>query len=394
MTQQTSFNIKDMPEFQDFCEIRDLAPSTRRLYEIALTKYVTFVGKNLDELIKEAEDEEDEGIRMNRRKVKKYLTTFKMDLKKRDYTDSYIKQTMILVRSYYNENDIILPREQRKRRIDRKRMSIDDLPTMGEIQQFMLYAMPIYRSMATIMLSSGMSRAEIASLTFEHLYKAIPLDRYPKTLENLIDELENHQDTILFWKIMRIKTRNPYFTFTSPEATLNLITYLKELYRLHPEYNPEPTDQLFRTRGNPITVKGISLMFNKINKKAGLRTVNGKSLVRPHSLRKYFATTLEKNKMPHLSTRWLMGHTLDATTESYFMADPETLRYDYTEVLDQIQTNEVQTVYVNQFATVTQRLDEMEDKIEKEIEEKLAKYKIKDKIDPEFTERLKRRYLS
>jgi len=44
---------------------------------------------------------------------------------------------------------------------------------------------------------------------------------------------------------------------------------------------------------------------------------------------------------------------------SYFYADPDTLRYDYTEVLEYIQTDKVETVYVNQFENVTQELKDV-----------------------------------
>lgn len=359
MTLKSNLNVEDMPEFWEFCEIRELAENTINHYSISLNKYIAFTGKTLKELLEEAEEEEDAGIRMRRRKIKNYLTQFKMALKKEEYSERYIDGIMIDVKAFYNENDIMLPRSKRKSRSDRKPRNFDDLPTMEEIERFMEYANTTYRAIATVMLSSAMSRAEILSLTFDHFYKAIPLNRNPNTMEDLLDKLDEHKNTVLFWKIERVKTKHSYFTFTSPEATINIIKYLEGLHNHFPDYNPQPEDVLFRHNNVPITKGSVSQMFSRINKRAGLRKVDEKILVRPHSLRKFFATTLEKNRMPHLSTRFLMGHTIDDTTASYFYADPDTLRYEYTEVLDYIQTNKVETVIVNQYEEIRQDLDKV-----------------------------------
>lgn len=364
MTLKTALNVEDSMEFKEFCEIRGLAPGSIRLYKIAFNKYVSFTGLSLEELIDEAEMEEDLGTRMRKRKIKQYLTTFKMNLKKQGLSNNTINHTMALIKSYYKENDIMLPDEpRRKTRSDKKQPTIYDLPTMEEIQKFLEYANPTYRAIATVMLSSGMSRAETISLTFNHLFKAIPLPKPPKNMEELIDTLESMKDRILFWQIIRIKTGHHYFTFTSPEATVNIVNYLKDLHYHHPEYNPNLEDTLFRNNNVPITPNAVSEMFRRINQRAGLRKVCERILVRPHSLRKYFATTLEKARMPHLTTRWLMGHDLDDTTSSYFFADPETLRADYIEVLDQIQTNKVQTVIVNQLEDVVHEIDSLKNEV-------------------------------
>lgn len=66
--------------------------------------------------------------------------------------------------------------------------------------------------------------------------------------------------------------------------------------------------------------------------------------MRTHNLRKFFATTLEKNKVPHLTSRWLLGHTIDPTTDAYFKADPESLKPDYLEVVDQLTTNKQKVI--------------------------------------------------
>lgn len=108
------------------------------------------------------------------------------------------------------------------------------------------------------------------------------------------------------WCVTRVKIGKPYFTFSSPEASDLIYEYLKELHRDFPDYNPIPEDTLFRVRNKPINGRSLSMMFQRINERAGFEKRNGRFLIRQHSLRKVFASTLEKNKMPHLMTRWLI----------------------------------------------------------------------------------------
>lgn len=59
-----------------------------------------------------------------------------------------------------------------------------------------------------------------------------------------------------------------------------------------------------------------------INKEHGFRRYNGRYVYLPHGFRRFFASTLERNKIPHLTIRWLMGHLFDSTTGAYFKIDP------------------------------------------------------------------------
>ena len=52
------------------------------MYGISLNKYISSTGKNLEELLDEAELEEDKGIRMRKRKLKRYLNGFKQSLRR------------------------------------------------------------------------------------------------------------------------------------------------------------------------------------------------------------------------------------------------------------------------------------------------------------------------
>ena len=328
--------VESESKFQQLIVNRGHAESTIILYGLALQKYSEFTNKTLDELIREADLEEDKGIRLRDRKLKKYLLDFKIYLTdEKGYSKNYVDNMLSMVKSFYSEYEIQLPRTfRRKSRKDKKHEVYEDLPTMDDIRHALNYANNTYKAVILIGLSSGMSRAELCSLTFKHLYDSIPIKEYPKTLAELLEKLRELEDVILLWNIERIKTGKPYFTFTSPEAFDALIEYLDELNRKYPDYNPVPEDTLFRTYNFPINPSSVTGMFIRINKRAGLRKVNNRILVRPHTLRKFFATTLEKNKIPHLMSRAMLGHTLDTTTSAYFKADPVALKEEYIQIVN------------------------------------------------------------
>ncbi|HEX7468060.1 MAG TPA: hypothetical protein VF324_05685 [Methanobacterium sp.] len=107
------------------------------MYDISLNKYISFIGKNFDELLDEAELEEDKGIRMRKRKLKRYLNGFKQSLEDNDLATNTITDTMTKVKSFYNAHGTVLPVEpRRKSRKYRIIESYDDLLTMDEILTF------------------------------------------------------------------------------------------------------------------------------------------------------------------------------------------------------------------------------------------------------------------
>jgi hypothetical protein len=57
-----SKSIKQHPDFLDFCKRRNLKSSTVNRYVIALHKYTDLIDLDIDEMIEEAEEEEDLGL--------------------------------------------------------------------------------------------------------------------------------------------------------------------------------------------------------------------------------------------------------------------------------------------------------------------------------------------
>jgi len=360
MSEKYKSNIDNEPIFNEFCANRELSYNSTRLYKYALKKYSNFTNKTLEELIEEAEDEEEAGIRLRKREINKYLRNFKVSLDGSDLNESSKKHIILLVKAFYREFDIEIPKSKRRKlRKSTNAETIADLPTMEEIQLFMEHCNSVYKAIIVTGLSSGMSRAEIASLTFKNLFDAISLKPYPETLPELIDILKANTNLILFWNVKRIKTGNNYFTFSSPESLDRIIIYLEELCFRYPDFKPNPDDNLFRSipTNNPLSADTMGATFNYINTSHGFRRVNQRYVVRNHNLRKYFATTMEKNKVTHLAIRWMLGHTIDVVTNAYFKPDPEAVRQEYLKVVNELTTNKVQIKVINKYEEIKHDID-------------------------------------
>lgn len=390
MYMQSENLVVDDEMFQEFCENRGIKDTTVEVYRGCLQKYVNFTGMTLGELLDEADEEEESAIRLRKRKIKTHLMDFKKHLDTTDLAESTKDYTLKLVRSFYNEYDIQLPKNiRRNKRSDSKQdLLFEDLPTMQDIKDFLEYVKPPYKAITLLCVSSGMSRSEITSLTFKHFYDSIPLDPYPETMNELIRKIKDLDNIIPLWKIKRVKTNKNYFTFCSPEALDKILAYLIWFQRKFPDYQPKPSDKLFRTKYNePLKNFSVSEMYRKANERAGFETgKNNVAFITPHSLRRVFASTLERNKMPHLMTRWLMGHKLDSTTSAYFKADPEAIKEEYIQFISHLTVNqnvEVKTVTTEGYDQLLKDSKEKREKIksmEKEIEEMKEKNKERDKL--------------
>ncbi len=345
-------DVKDDPMLKDFIQYRDLSPRTVDLYMYHLNMYCNYIGLNLQEMIEEAEDEEEAGIRMRKRKITKHLNGYDQYIKELGFSKNSIPSMTSAVKAFYGHYDIQLPNYKKRLSRNAKLMNsiqtTEAIPTMEEIQRFIDCCNDLYKVVALFGISSGMGQAEIGSLTYKHVFEACELDPYPETMEELIKKIKDKGYFIATWHIKRVKTGMNYFTFTSPELIKHLITYLEVYHKNFKDYNPKPEDQLFRSLklGTPIKKRGLGKYFGWVGDKYGLRKFNNKYVCTSHGFRRFFASTLEKHKVPHLTIRRLMGHKFDDVTNAYFKIDVETAKEDYLEAVNSLSTNEVEVVKV------------------------------------------------
>lgn len=356
-------NVETEDIFNEFCFNRKIRPSTVSSYKNALQKYSNFTNKTLDELIIEAEIEEDSGLRLKRRKINKCLREFELSLYESNLSRDSVNLIMLLVKSFYRHNDIELPRMVKKGVNETHKLeTIDDLPTMDEIRRFMEYCNNVYKAMVVMCLSSGMGASEVTSLTFKHLYKAISIKQYHSSLDQLIEELKAKSDFIPSWEIIRIKKNREYITFSSPESISRIIIYLEELQNKHPDYKPELSDKLFRSlnTNNPLKANSFTGIFVYINKAHFFRkTENNKNLIKSHSLRKLFASILESNGVSFLTIRRLLGHSTGPTIQAYFKVNIDSLKEEYSKVVKYLITTEQDVIVIDNLEELKEEVDDL-----------------------------------
>jgi len=322
--------IENDPLLQRMFKRRGLKKSSQRLMLKYFKWYYNITGLTPTQAIEEADREEEDGIRLRRRKITKHLEDYE-DFLSSKYAHTTVKNAMSTLRSFYHENYIELPPPQRKPAPPVVTLTTDDLPGREDI----LKALPLCkaRNKAIILLncSSGMGQSEIINLTLGHFQYAI--SRYTKlTLDELIDMDETLEVGPLIWKLKRIKTSGEYTTFSTPESYDAIIDYL----RLYPPFVMDPGTPLFRTMTSkvdkPINERRFGEFYERINSQLGFgKAKDGRNYFRSHNLRKFCANAL-KTGMGFDNAQFILGHRIrDSTRGAYLKPDLDVLYKLYYE---------------------------------------------------------------
>ncbi len=350
-------NVREDIHFKQFIRSRNIKKTTQDLYAILLGNYCDYFNKTPTDFIEEAEQEEEQRIRMKYRKIKEYLLEYNEMLEETDFSWHYRKKSIVYVRSFYREFEIELPHSIPIRRDEEILITTDNMLTKKEIKKAVDFVRVKYKAIILLMMSSGMGASEVINLTFKDFLRSLDLNEN-KMVD--IDELEDllqkrsEYDLIPTWKIRRYKTKMPYFTFSSPESTQAIINYLRdETYRNR--YFDSVDDWLFRNCNRKIISQiknGIMCQeFARINDKCGLGTQGRLRFFRSHQLRKFFASTLQKNGVQQIITDWLLGHKLNNVTDAYFKPDIKALKKEYLNVLPDLSLEKVniREVHTNEY---------------------------------------------
>jgi integrase len=331
--------IQNDTYFQILTEERDIKPSSYKLYLLVLTKYCKLLQTTPTDLIITARKEEAEQIPMELRKIRRDLTKYRKHLQAQDYSPKTIRTNLTIVRSFYGEFDIKLPKIRKKRKTDEILITSEDIPGKDHINKALKHANFKYKAIILLMAESGMGSAEIRSLTINDFLKASEISvKDPFTLYETVDLGELKHSKILTWKIKRIKTDKPYFTFSGPDSYQAISDYLHMRNQKHPITRNQ---YLFGKNDKPLVKRTFERYFMDLNDKCNFGFQGRQRFFTSHKLRKYFATTLEASRMPHLMIRWLMGHNIDSVTNAYFKPDIDALREEYRRVLPMLSINQV-----------------------------------------------------
>jgi integrase len=246
---------------------------------------------NLQELINEAYFEENQGIPLKDRNIKRHLIGFRNFLLQ-NLSPGAAKTYFAKVKTFYNHFEVQLPYlPSAKYGVDYE-IYYNDLPTNEHIKNALSISTCGMRAIILFMATSGTAMAETLSLTINDFIKATKGYHDNNSLEDILNTLINQEDIVPTWYLKRIKTDKYYYTFNHPIATNEIVKYLKS--RVIFDLN----EKLF-----PFLPSLVLDRFQKINDYFGWGRKGKYRFFRSHTLRKFHASTLVKCRMLTYSGR-------------------------------------------------------------------------------------------
>lgn len=317
----------------EFAKARRLKKGTTEQYQIALNFYSKFQQKPLSELLDEADQEEEQGIRWKKRKLKQRLINY------RNYLyEHHVKSTadlkFALIKTFYKHYEIEihdLPALNKKNIKLSEPLKFKDLPDKELIKKALKIANPLMRAIILFMSSSGCARAETLSLTVQDYIDATREYHNSNDILQAV-KIMHDKDIVPTFYLKRIKTNKYYYTFCSPEANQEIINYLL----LREDLDNDKLDEIQLFKCNTAY---FERHFAKINNTLDLGKIGAHNKFKSHILRKFHATNLYNDKMSLEEIDALQGRSKEATHSSYFTEDPNKLREKYISHLDCLTIN-------------------------------------------------------
>ena len=312
--------------------VKNHSEATKIVYERAVKKYTDFWSMSLEELLEEAENEEDKGIKWKKRKLKRRLIQYRQHLLENFSLNTahiYFNPITVIYR-YYEIEIIDLPKINEKSLKKPEPIQFKDLPDKEIIRQAINIATPTMKAIIYFMASSGCARTETLNLTIGDYIGALSEYTNKTNIYDIINELNENNNIIPTFSILRQKTGKYYTTYCSPEAVKAINLYLLDRTDYLTDYKP-----LFRINSIYFNAK-----FIEINNKLGLGKVGSYNRFRSHMLRKFHASALYNDGMSLDKVNDLQGKAKNKTDQAYFMTNPEDLKHEYIKHLPAVTINQ------------------------------------------------------
>ncbi|MGB9937416.1 MAG: hypothetical protein ACPK7O_06820 [Methanobacterium sp.] len=340
----TKFNPKQIEQdsqFKEFLRDRPVGEKSKKEYVHRMRLFCNFVGKSPYGLIKEAEKEEDIGIRMKNRKIRKYLYDFRDHLKEEDKSINTISSCLSTIKGFYSTLEVEVPRCPIATKTEINRSLDEKIPTKEHIRQAITTCNPRNKAIILLMSSSGFGASETVNLTYGDFLKAISeyMDYDETDINKIAEKLKNRTDLIGVWRTRRYKTQRFFSGFSSPESTIALIDYLQTRVRKYGDLKKESS--LFDSYNFPMSKEALIAFFERLNDNLEWGFVGKQRFFRSHALRKYFTSTCYAKGMEYGKIKLMLAHKLSRLDGAYFKINVDDLKKDYMKVIEDLSIEKI-----------------------------------------------------
>jgi integrase len=313
----------------------------------ALIRFCDSLGKDPDALVAERiQDLKGDDVRVRGRHedlALKYFQSFQ--------SRGMAVNALAYLKSFYRHNYVPLQCKVPTR----WRVTSEKVPTQGEIRRMMSVSDLRDRAIIAFLAQSGLRVSTLCKLTYGDVSQDLEAEKVPVHIKVMPRNAKG-------------KEAEGYDTFIGPEAVDALNQYL-DSRRKGTKYVPSESIQevspLFRRRAKdngdldniiPITEDNIQIQVARAAVKAGVTEPKKKSgewsLVRPHVLRKFYQTSLERSGIPHNWVKRLLGHKLSRSEDPYSKPTIEDLRGAYEKALPHLALSDTSIELANQQETI------------------------------------------
>ena len=307
------YNMKDIEYFNQVAESKEWSDKTRMAYKTAYKQYVEFCGKSFIKLLDEAYQDEEEKTPHYRLQLRNRLNSWINHLKEKGLSKNTIstkKNGVILLYKYAGIHIPELDKISGKsfNNNPSQQLQYEDIITREEIKKSLEIADSTIRALIITSAVTGSAKNEILSMkirtfiegTKEYHQMDIPkninVEDQHNFIKKVLEKLDNFEDIVVTFKLVRAKVQKNYYTFCTPECSKHLICMLKERIQTREFYNERNTnphkyigvdDKLFK-----INVTYLQERLAILNDTLDLGIAGRYNKLNLHMLRRYFATTL------------------------------------------------------------------------------------------------------
>lgn len=167
-------SVAEDPLLEQYFKKRKVSKSSQEQYALRMQMYRHVTGLTPTEAIDQADEDEEDGIRLRRRRIVQHLNDFEDFLDNIGYSENTVKVNMAFVRSFYRFHDIIeLPVSKRTSRSNQYAENVSKLPDTADIIKGISFSNVKYQAIIVLLASSGMRQGDLRNLRIKQFFNAI-----------------------------------------------------------------------------------------------------------------------------------------------------------------------------------------------------------------------------